>query len=124
MDVPGFLVRQFYVKGSLRNSERGFELQARNPMGDGALVGVGRLAIDGQSIPAGSVRALREGDDAPIQASEVSPQRPIRVRQGDRVTLLVDGPRLERGEHRLEVELDELNLGRLRFSVRDRLSGD
>jgi hypothetical protein len=40
------------------------------------------------------------------------------------VTLLVEGSRLEPGEHRLEVELDELNLGRLRFSVRDRLSGD
>lgn len=124
MDVPGFLVRQFYVKGSLRNSAGGFELQARNPVGEGALVGVGRLAIDGQVISPESVRALREGDDAPIQASEVSLQRPIRVRQGDRVTLLVEGPRLERGEHRLEVELDELNLGRLRFSVRDRLSGD
>lgn len=124
MDVPGFLVRQFYVKGSLRNSERGFELQARNPMGDGALVGVGRLAVDGQPIAADAVRALREGDATPIQASEVSPQQPIRVRKGDRVTLLVDGPRLEPGEHRLEVELDELNMGRLRFSVRDRLSGD
>lgn len=124
MDVPGFLVRQFYVKGSLRNSERGFELQARNPLGDGALVGVGRLAVDGQPIAADSVRALREGDATPIQSGEISPQRPIRVRKGDRVTLLVDGPRLEPGEHRLEVELDELNLGRLRFSVRDRLSGD
>jgi hypothetical protein len=40
------------------------------------------------------------------------------------VTLLVDGPRLEPGEHRLEVELDELDLGRLRFGVRDRLSGE
>ena len=124
MDVPGFLVRQFYVKGSLRNSERGFELQARNPMGDGALVGVGRLAIDGEPIPAASVRALREGDTAPIKASDVSRERPIRVQKGDRVTLQVEGSQLEPGEHRLEVELDELNMGRLRFSVRDRLSDD
>jgi hydroxymethylglutaryl-CoA reductase (NADPH) len=124
MDVPGFLVRQFYVKGSLRNTDRGFELQARNPMGDGALVGVGRLAIDGKPIPADLVWALREGDASPLQASDVNRQRPIRVRKGDRVTLQVEGSRLEPGEHRLEVELDELNMGRLRFSVRDRLSDD
>lgn len=123
MNVPGFLVSQFYVKGSLRNTPEGFALQARNPMGDGALVGVGSLSVDGRPIPAAAVSARREGDDAPIRASDVDAQRPIAVRQGDRVTLHVDGPRLPPGEHRLEVELFERNIGQLRFSVKDRLAG-
>ena len=43
MNIPGFIARQFYVSGSLRNTDTGWELQATNPMGDGVLVGVEAL---------------------------------------------------------------------------------
>ena len=119
MEVPSFLARQFYVAGSLRNTPSGFRLEARNPLGAGTLVGVGRIAVDGQVIAPEAVAALREGDAEPIRASEVSRFRPIRVAVGDRVTLLVDGERLPAGTHRLEVELFELNLGALRFAISD-----
>jgi hypothetical protein len=122
VNVPGFLVRQFYVKGSLRNVDGGFELQARNGMGDGSLVGVGSLRVDGQPIAPEQVSAARDDGSEPVRASDVDRQRPIRVAQGDRVTLHVDGIQLDPGEHRLEVELYELNMGRLRFSVSDRLA--
>ncbi len=106
MNIPGFLARQFYVSGSLRNTTDGFQLQAQNPMGDGTLVGVGRIVVDGREIPTAAVTAHREGEvGAPIRASDVSPERPIHVRVGDRVTLHVDGLRLNPGNHRLEVEL-------------------
>ncbi len=48
---PGFIARQFYVAGSLRNTDTGWELQAQNPMGEGMLVGVGRMHVDGREIP-------------------------------------------------------------------------
>ncbi len=122
MKVPGFLARQFYVVGSLRNTATGFALDARNPLGDGTIVGVGRLAVDGSAIEAADVWALREGDAERIRSSEVSRTHPIQVRQGDKVTLEVRGPALAPGEHLLEVELVELNLGTLRLSVRDHLT--
>jgi hypothetical protein len=68
------------------------------------------------------VAALREGDAEPIRASDVSRLRPIKVAVGDRVTLLVDGEPLAAGQHRLEVELFELNLGALRFAISDPLA--
>ena len=123
MHVPGFLARRFYVTGSLRNTEDGFSLQAQNPMGDGTLVGIGRLRVDGRAIATASVSAVRDGDPTALQASEVSPRQPIRVNLGDRVTLFVEGPALSPGRHRLEVELYELNLGRLSFSISDDLTG-
>ncbi len=46
MRVPGFLLRQLYVSGSLRNESGGFSLQARNPFGDGTLVRIGRIRVD------------------------------------------------------------------------------
>ncbi len=121
MDVPAFLAKQFYVTGSLRNTPQGFRLEARNPLGNGTLVGVGRLAVDGQPIPPGSVSAVREGDPTPIRATEISRFRPIRVRKGDRVALLVEGEPLAPGEHRLEVELYEVNLGLLRLGISDQV---
>jgi hypothetical protein len=121
VNVPGFLVRQFYVSGSLRNTEDGFALQARNALGDGTLVGVGRLRVDGIDIPASAVTAVRDSDSRAYRASEVTPQQPIEVRQGDRITLNVVGPRLEVGNHRLEVELTERSMGLLRLSLTDRL---
>lgn len=123
MNIPGFIARRFYVPGSLGNTDRGFSLQAHNPMGEGTLVGVGSIEVDGRPVDLAAVSAVREGDeDGLIEAAQLSRQNPIRVRAGDRVTLHVAGPPLSPGEHRLSVELEELSIGRLRFSIRDRLA--
>ena len=119
MNIPGFIARQFYVAGSLRNDDTGFEIQAQNPMGAGTLVGVGRIRVDGRDIPAEAVSAHRTGDDTPIGAADISRFKPVSVNKGDHVTLHVDGEPLAAGEHTLEVELFELNLGRLAFSITD-----
>lgn len=122
MKVPGFLARQFYVSGSLRNTSAGFQLEAHNPMGSGVLVGIGRLAVDGRQIPKDAVTAQRIGDESELRAAELSRQNPIRVSKGDRVTLRVAGEQLKPGDHILEIELDEINLGRLSFALSDRLA--
>ena len=122
MEVPSFLAQQFYVAGSLRNTPDGFELQALNGMGDGTLTGVGSLSVDGREIPVEAVSAVRDDGDIPLRAVDVSRSNPIQVRKGDRVTLRVAGEGLAPGEHELRVQLVELNLGALRFTVRDSLA--
>ncbi len=123
MRIPGFIARSFYVGGSLRNTDHGFELQAQNPMGSGVLVGVGRMSVDGRDIDPTQVTARREGDATAISARDVSPTNPVNVSKGDRVTLHVDGPPLTPGQHELDVELVELNLGALSFSISDTVAG-
>jgi hypothetical protein len=121
--IPGFIARQFYVEGSLQNTPNGFQLQAQNPMGSGVLTGVGQLRVDGRVIDPSSVTAQREGDPEPMSARDVSPANPVNVSKGDRVTLHVAGAQLSPGEHQLEVELTELNLGALSFAISDRVAG-
>ena len=122
MNIPGFIARQFYVAGSLRNTDNGWELQAQNPMGDGVLVGVGRMAVDGREIPADRVFAQRVGEAERLRAADVSRTQPVKVSKGDRVTLAVEGEPLAVGEHKLDVQLVELNLGALSFSISDRIT--
>jgi hydroxymethylglutaryl-CoA reductase (NADPH) len=121
MNIPGFIARQFYVAGSLRNTDSGFELKAQNPMGNGVLTGVGHLKVDGREIPAEAVTAQRSGDAESIRAQDVTRFKPVSVFKGDHVTLHVTGAPLAPGEHKLEVELFELNLGRLFFSISDHI---
>jgi len=121
MRVPGFLLRQLYRAGSLRNEPDGFSLQAHNPLGDGTLVGIGRIRVDGQDIDAQEVTARREGDPVVYRALDVSPGRPVTFRRGDVVTFHVAGWQLEPGAHRLELEVDEVNLGRVSLAIDDRV---
>ena len=122
MRVPDFLARQFYVSGSLRNRPDGFELQATNGMGDGVLVGIGPIEIDGYGIDPRQLSALRSGGTEEISAARLDRANPIQVRRGDRVTIIVRGPQLPPGKHELRVRLVEQNIGPLEFKISDKLT--
>jgi hypothetical protein len=119
MRVPDFLVRQFYVAGSLQHEGDGFRLQARNGMGDGTLVGIGAVVVDGVVIDPAAITATRSGDDTVHRAVDVSRRSPVSFGRGDVVTLHISGHRLSPGEHRFEVEVFELNLGSVQLSLKD-----
>lgn len=119
MRVPDFLVRQFYVAGSLQADDGGFSLQARNGIGDGTLVGIGRISVDGTDIALEAVTATREGDPAVHRAADVSRASPVAFSRGDLVTFHIAGHLLTPGRHRFEVEITEINAGTLTLSVSD-----
>jgi hypothetical protein len=122
--VPEFLVRQFYVPGSLRNETGGFCLQATNPIGDGTLVGIGRISVDGRVVDPAAVSATRAGDGTRHRAADVTRRSPVAFRRGDVVTFHVAGPPLAPGSHAFEVEVFELNMGRLLLALTDTIDPD
>ena len=122
MRVPGFIVRQFYVGGSLRNAGDGFELQARNPMGDGSLVGIRRIAVDGTGVEPTAVTAWRNGSNEVIPATAVTRETPVSFRKGDAVTFHIAGKPLSAGKHKLELEIVERDAGLLQLSLEDKLA--
>ncbi len=119
MRVPDFLVRQFYVSGSLQHEGDGFRLQARNGMGDGTLVGIGSVVVDGVVIDPAAITATRSGDDTVHRAADVSRASPVSFSRGDIVTFHITGHQLSAGQHRFEVEIFELNLGSLQLALKD-----
>lgn len=119
MRVPDFLVRQFYVSGSLQHEGDGFRLQARNGIGDGTLVGIGRISVDGSVVDPAAVTATRAGDGTIHRAVDVSRAAPVAFSRGEVVTFHVADHPLAPGEHRFEVEIFELNAGSLMLSLKD-----
>jgi hypothetical protein len=119
MRVPDFLVRQFYIAGSLQEEGTGFRLQARNGIGDGTLVGIARISVDGTDVDLGKVTATREGDPTVHRAADVSRHAPVSFTRGDLVTLHVADHPLTAGRHRFEVEIHELNAGSLTLGIQD-----
>jgi hypothetical protein len=119
MRVPDFMVRQFYVGGSLQHEGDGFRLQARNGLADGTLVGIGRISVDGQLVDPSTISATRAGEDTVHRAADVTRQSPVSFRRGEVVTFHVAGHRLAPGEHRFEVEIIELNAGLLTLALKD-----
>ena len=123
MRVPDFMVRQFYVKGSLQPEGDGFRLQARNGMGNGTLVGIGRVIMDGQVIDPSAISAELVGTGTLHQAADVSRSSPVSFSRGDVVTFHIKGYPLPAGEHHFEVEVFELNLGSLQLALKDNVRG-
>jgi hypothetical protein len=121
MRVPDFLVRQFYIPGSLQPEGDGFRLQARNGMGDGTLVGIGAVVVDGTTIDPAAITATRSGDETVHRAADVTRRSPVSFSRNDVVTFHITDHRLAPGEHRFEVEIFELNLGSLRLALKDTL---
>ena len=119
MRVPDFLVRQFYVPGSLQHEGDGFRLQARNAMGDGTLVGIGSVVVDGTAIDPTAITATRSGEDAVHRAVDVSREAPVSFGKGDVVTFHIAGYQLSAGEHRFDVEVFERNIGSLQLRLKD-----
>jgi hypothetical protein len=122
MRVPGFIVKQFYVGGSLRNAGDGFELQARNPMGTGSLVEIRSIGVDGTAVSPSAVTARRAGSDQEVRATDVTRLTPVAFQKGDTVTFHISGQPLSPGRHRLELEIVERDAGLLQLSLEDDLA--
>jgi hydroxymethylglutaryl-CoA reductase (NADPH) len=117
VQVPPFLLRRLYVKGSLRNTEEGFEFQLKNSLGAGYAQGLLPLTVDGQELP-------REDcyfslGDAPVSFSAVDEATPFTLAMNKVTTIVVRGRRLEEGQHRIGMGFVVVGLGKMAFEVTD-----
>ena len=92
-------------------------------MGDGTLVGIGRVSIDGRLIDPGAITATRAGDDDVHRATDVSRRAPVTFSRGDVVTFHVAGIPSSPASIRFEVEIYEVNLGVLQLALKDTVRG-
>jgi hypothetical protein len=117
VSVPAFLLRRLYVKGSLRNSETGFEFELRNRLGSGYAYGLRPLTVDGDEIDADDTFFELEGERTAF--SEVSRDRTFTLAMNRTIKINVVGASLDEGPRKIGMSFDVPGLGTLRFDFTD-----
>ena len=120
ISVPSFLVKRLYVKGSLRNSEQGFQFELKNTLGSGYGNELLPLTLDGQELPKESSYFILDAEEVPFSA--VSKDRPFTLLMNKTLTILVKGVTLSEGPHKIGLGFVAEGLGKLGFEVTDIVS--
>lgn len=121
MQVPPFLLRRLYVKGSLRNVDDGFEFQLTNTLGSGYAQAMLPLAVDGEELP--MERSFFFLDGRKVAFTEVTADRPFTLGMNTTTVIRAEGRTLSPGSHRLKLGFVVLGLGPMEFEVTDEVSG-
>ncbi|MBU6996158.1 MAG: hypothetical protein HXS41_00895 [Theionarchaea archaeon] len=118
MKVPSFMLKKLYQKGSLKNTESGFELAIKNNLMD-ATVTTMSLTVDSKPVPGDRITVA--AGNAPVPATQISESNTIPLKVGVTVTLSVQDKSLSSGEHTIEIGAATKEFGDINFSVSDTL---
>lgn len=114
MQVPDFVLRKLYRRGSLRETGEGrFAFTLQNGLRNATLVAPPKIVVNGILHAPESVSAGR------VRLQEVSDQRPFVFAKGAHVTLHLKG-HLMRGGNRVHISIVTLEYGRLELYFEDK----
>lgn len=117
--IPEFLLKALYVKGSLQNSDDGFQFQMKNDLGPARIVGARPLQVDRKPIPMASCTFEHGSEEAAF--TDVSAENSVLMRKGEAVTVNVHGQRLRPGRRTLGINVIVKNIGDVSFTVTDQV---
>ena len=119
MSIPSFLLKKLYVKGSLKNTESGFELALRNNLAPGTVIGLGGLTIDDNTYPPAAI--TMKSAQGEVKGNEISSQTPAAFPVNIDVKIEVEGAPLTPGEHHMVFSVLTREIGRIEFDLTDTL---
>ena len=117
LQIPTFLLRKLYVKGSLTNTDDGFMLKLKNTISSGTAVTLEPIQVDGNEYPLDSLTIRSE--DGEINGGEVSAENTFPIKVGVEIELIIKGNQLDAGEHKIDISLTTKEVGKLAFDVTD-----
>src|SRR5436309_3317207 len=86
--IPPFMLKQLYVKGSLRNTADGFTLTLRNNLAAATLIGIG-LAVDTAPVDPAGLAIVVGATRTP--AATITTETPLRFETGVPTTVEAQG---------------------------------
>jgi hydroxymethylglutaryl-CoA reductase (NADPH) len=117
MAVPSFLLRKLYVKGSLKNTDDGFEFALKNNLAPGGLIGIGPVTLDDTTIPPASITMRTPQGD--FQGDQITSRNPLSFGLNVQVTVAVHGHTLTSGSHHVVVAVLTREVGRIEIDLTD-----
>jgi hydroxymethylglutaryl-CoA reductase (NADPH) len=114
---PSFVLNKLYVKGSLKNNEKGFQFDLKNVVDSGTLVEIGPVTVDGNPFDAPLITVVTSSQER--TGDQVTRLNPLPVHLGMLFTLIVNGEPLAIGEHSVNVSILTREIGRIKFDFQD-----
>jgi hypothetical protein len=115
--IPSFLLAKLYVKGSLKNTQSGFEFALKNIIDSTMLIGIGPISAGGKNYE-GQVISMAVADKI-VNGAELSRQNSIPVRMGTPLKVSVNGEKLAAGNQKISVAATTSDIGRIKFDIND-----
>ena len=122
LKVPGFLLRRLYVRGSLRRTENGFQLDLKNTLGSGYARRLLPLQVNGETLPLET--CFFEVDGERHAFADVTPESPFSLALNRTSVLGGEGVSVPEGLVEVTIGFEVQGLGDLSFSVKDTPAGD
>ena len=114
---PSFVLTKLYVKGSLKNNEKGFQFDLKNVVDSGTLVEIGPITVDDKSYEAAFITVVTSNQER--TGDQVTRTNPLPVYLGMLFSLRVNGDPLTPGEHTFNVSILTREIGRIKFDFQD-----
>ena len=117
LKVPGFLLRRLYVRGSLRRTQNGFQLELKNTLGSGYARRLLPLQVNGVELPLDS--CFFEVDGERHAFADVTPKSPFSLALNRTSMLIGEDIMLPEDVVALTVGFEVQGIGDLSFTVKD-----
>lgn len=116
MKIPSFVLRQLYVKGSLRREPTALRFALRNTLAHARLTGLRSLRVDGQDIAPDRVRLRLAGRE--VDPTQVSKDAPLEFERGAEAEVRVAGASPQ-GKAKVRLEAESAEFGPLVIEFED-----
>jgi hypothetical protein len=116
MFISSSMLERVYVRGSLKNTETGYEFKIKNNIDNGTLSGVKSLLVDGNDVPVAGVTMKTTAGER--RAEEITYRSPLPLYYNSEASVRVAGEPLADGAHSLvlSVVVSEAGTIQLKFS--------
>ena len=115
MYISPQLLEKVFVKGSLKNTETGFEFKVKNVVDSGTMGGLKGLSVDGNPIPTSSITVRSAYGER--KADDITYQNPLPLNYGSEITVHAVGEPLAAGAHQLVLTMVAIEAGRLDLKI-------
>ena len=118
VQVPPFILKRLYVRGSLHAVETGFSFDVVNQLGVGYAWEMLPVTLDGVPQPLAQTY-FRQPDGTQIAFSDVSEALPFTLEMGGHLTIGVEGVTVTPGPHKVGMGFVVRGIGPLSFEVNE-----
>ena len=116
---PPFILAKLYVKGSLKNTDTGFEFSLKNIIDSTMLSGIGPIVVGDKGYE-GAAITMTLGDRQ-WPGDQISRTNLVPVKMGVPLRVTVQGDPLPAGDVKISVTATTSDIGKIKFDVKDKI---